>query len=66
MPRCTLAEFEEDAIVAMDQSIVRLEACTVSSCKGPAVDVTDRAQLQATGCTFKDCMGNLLWRHHSH
>ncbi len=57
LPRCTLADCEEDGIVAMDQSSVRLEECTISNCKGPAVDVTNYAQLHATACRFKGCMG---------
>ncbi|EIE22744.1 hypothetical protein COCSUDRAFT_16318 [Coccomyxa subellipsoidea C-169] len=60
LPRCTLADCEEDGIVAMDQSSVRLEECTISSCKGPAVDVTNHAQLHATACRFKGCMG-VIW-----
>lgn len=53
------ADCEEDGIVALDQSSIRLEACTISGCKGPAVDLTDQARLQARKCTFKDCVGEI-------
>ncbi|BDA45677.1 probable UPF0225 protein Spro_2712 at N-terminal half [Coccomyxa sp. Obi] len=55
-----LADCEEDGIVALDQSSIRLEACTISGCKGPAVDLTNQARLHARKCTFRDCMG-ALW-----
>lgn len=48
---------EEDGVVAMDASVVSMQACTFSKCKGPAVDLTGTAKLSATDCAFMDCMG---------
>lgn len=55
--RSTIIDCEEDGIVALDQSNIRLETCTVSGCKGPAVDLTNQARLQARKCTFTECVG---------